>query len=299
MIYKMTATFGKLENETLELKPGLNIFHRPNEWGKSTWCAFLVAMLYGVDTKERTTKDMLAVKERYAPWSGAPMAGSMDICWEGKDITIQRASTKRIPLGDFKAFETKTGLPVPELTADNCGEMLLGLTKNVFLRTGFLRLTDLPLSDDAALRNRLNALVTTGDESGTQTLLVEKLKDLRNKCRHNKTGLLPAAEAQRDELLSKMQKIDTFTAQKATVSTQCEQLRAEKEALLNHQAHLAYEASQAEYQHLRAAEENTEACRARIAALQAETAQLPSEEETRYKLDTLSALWQEQSALEE
>ena len=49
-IYKMTATFGKLSHETLELQPGLNVIHAPNEWGKSTWCAFLMAMLYGIDT---------------------------------------------------------------------------------------------------------------------------------------------------------------------------------------------------------------------------------------------------------
>ena len=36
----MTATFGKLENNTLTLMPGLNIIEAPNEWGKSTWCAF-------------------------------------------------------------------------------------------------------------------------------------------------------------------------------------------------------------------------------------------------------------------
>ena len=55
-IYKMTATFGKLEHAELTLQPGLNILTAPNEWGKSTWCAFLVAMLYGLDTRAKTTK---------------------------------------------------------------------------------------------------------------------------------------------------------------------------------------------------------------------------------------------------
>ncbi len=298
-IYKMTATFGKLQNETLALTPGLNILSHPNEWGKSTWCAFLVAMLYGIDTKERTTKDTLAVKERYAPWSGLPMSGSMDICWENRDITIQRAPTKRIPMGDFKAFETKTGLPVPELTAENCGEMLLGLSKNVFLRTGFLRLTDLPVTDDAALRNRLNALVTTGDESGAQTLLVENLKELRNKCRHNKTGLLPQAESQRDELLSKIQKIDTLNAQKSALFAQIEQLQTEKAELNNHLAYLSYEKSQKEYQHLHTAEKETEALRQRVAELEKETAALPPEEETRYKQTALADLQHRWALLQE
>ena len=30
-IYKMRATFGKLEDQTLELQPGLNIIEAPNE----------------------------------------------------------------------------------------------------------------------------------------------------------------------------------------------------------------------------------------------------------------------------
>ena len=78
-IYRMQATFGKLENQTLELRPGLNVIEAPNEWGKSTWCAFLVAMLYGIDTKARTTQTVLAEKEKYAPWSGSPMAGCIDL----------------------------------------------------------------------------------------------------------------------------------------------------------------------------------------------------------------------------
>ena len=101
-ILSMTATFGKLDGETLELRPDLDIQSAPNEWGKSTWCAFLTAMLYGIDTRERTTQDTLAVKERYAPWSGAPMSGSMDINWNGRDITIERHSRGRLIFSEFK-----------------------------------------------------------------------------------------------------------------------------------------------------------------------------------------------------
>ena len=79
-IYSMTATFGKLERQTLTLQPGLNIIEAPNEWGKSTWCAFITAMLYGIETKARTTQSTLADKEHYAPWSGMPMEGRMDLC---------------------------------------------------------------------------------------------------------------------------------------------------------------------------------------------------------------------------
>ena len=55
-ILRMTATFGKLEHETLTLADGLNILSLPNEGGKSTWAEFLLAMFYGVDTSERASR---------------------------------------------------------------------------------------------------------------------------------------------------------------------------------------------------------------------------------------------------
>lgn len=53
VIRNMTASFGKLQGDRLELQPGLNLIEAPNESGKSTWCAFLHAMLYGVDSTAR------------------------------------------------------------------------------------------------------------------------------------------------------------------------------------------------------------------------------------------------------
>ena len=64
IIKKMTATFGKLEGAVLELKEGLNVLQLPNEGGKSTWCAFLRAMFYGIPTRVRDTRTTLAEKDR-------------------------------------------------------------------------------------------------------------------------------------------------------------------------------------------------------------------------------------------
>ena len=217
-IYSMTATFGKLEHASLTLKPGLNIIEAPNEWGKSTWCAFLAAMLYGIDSRAHsTTKQGLADKARYEPWSGQPMSGRIELNWNNRDITIERTSTKRAAFRQFRAYDTHSGQDIPELTGDNCGQMLLGVEKEVFLRAGFIRLTDMPVTPSEALRRRLNALVTTGDESGAADKLAQQLRDLKNECRANRThGLLPQAETQRDGL---MQTLSRLTALKAEASS--------------------------------------------------------------------------------
>lgn len=239
-IYKMTATFGKLEQETLTLEPGLNIITAPNEWGKSTWCAFLVAMLYGLDTRAKTTKNNLADKERYVPWSGSPMAGRIDLNWNGRDITIERRTKRRVPLGEFQAYETESGLPVDELTASNCGQMLLGVEQTVFRRAGFIRQADLPVTQDEALRRRLNALVTTGDDSGAADRLASELKDLKNRCRYNRSGLLPQAEAKRKELEEKIGELEKLDGQIRTLKERLESLKDWIRQLKNHQQAMAY-----------------------------------------------------------
>ena len=67
IINKVSATFGKLSGESLEFKDGLNVVCAPNESGKSTWCAFIRAMLYGIDSSERQKAGYLPDKTRYAP----------------------------------------------------------------------------------------------------------------------------------------------------------------------------------------------------------------------------------------
>ena len=74
-IHRMQVSFGKLQGEVLELRDGLNILQAPNEAGKSTWCAFLLEMFYGIDTSERNRTGFIADKNRYAPWNGAPDGG--------------------------------------------------------------------------------------------------------------------------------------------------------------------------------------------------------------------------------
>ena len=245
-IFSMTATFGKLDHATLTLEPGLNVIQAPNEWGKSTWCAFLVAMLYGLDTRERTKKGALAEKERYAPWSGAPMSGEICLQWQGRNITIQRRSKGRIPLGDFLAYESDTGLPVPELTAANCGQMLLGVERSVYTQSGFIRSTDMPVTQNEDLARRLNALVTTGDEGAAGEDLGRKLRDLKNKVRYNRTGALPEAQAQADRLREDLRRLEELNSQARTLRQERDQLLQRRQALEDHLLALDYADAQAD-----------------------------------------------------
>lgn len=265
----MTATYGKLDHQTLMLKPGMNIVQAPNEWGKSTWCSFLIAMLYGLETRAKSTKTTLADKERYAPWSGKSMEGRIDLNWNGRDITIERKTRGRIPLGQFSAYETASGLPVPELTAANCGETLLGVERSVFLRSGFIRFSDLPVTQDETLRRRLNSLVTTGDESGDADKLAGGLKELKNRVRYNRTGLLPQAEGRRTELEGKLRELEDLENQSDKLSQRLVQVQDWERQLVNHKGHLQYRAAQADAERVAQAEKTCREARQRLEAAEA------------------------------
>ncbi len=289
-IYSMTATFGKLEQQTLTLEPGLNIIEAPNEWGKSTWCAFLAAMLYGLETRTHSTKNTLADKERYAPWSGAPMSGRMALQWQGRDITIERKTKGRLIFGDFLAYETATGIAVPELTAANCGQMLLGVERSVYLRSGFIRQENMPVTEDDALRRRLNALVTTGDESGAADTLEKKLRELKNTCRYNKTGLLPQAQARAQALEQQLARLADAQQQLSRLTAEQSLLQQQQAQLVNHEAALRHAAAQENRQRIAAAEEEC-----RRAAQEADTLaqiceELPSAGTARAKLEQFQTL---------
>ena len=284
-ILSMTATFGKLDGETLQLRPGLNIHAAPNEWGKSTWCAFLTAMLYGIDTRERTTKEQLADKERYLPWSGKPMSGTMRILWKDKDITIQRRARGRVPMGDFLAWETQTGVTVRELTGENCGQQLLGVEKSVFLRTGFLRFSDLPVRQDEELRRRLNNLVTTGDESGEGELLGEKLVELRNRCQRNQTGLIPQCRTELRQIQEQLWECQRLHSRHDALGEQVRGLEIELEELENHREWLDYADAEAHRESIGNAETASRAAERLVAALQEKYAKIPDKAELETKLD--------------
>ena len=289
-IHSMTATFGKLEHESLTLEPGLNVISAGNEWGKTTWCAFLTAMFYGLDTRAKSTKTALADKEHYAPWSGSPMSGRIDLNWQGRDITIERKTTGRTPMGTFRAYETETGLDIPEITARNCGERLLGVERSVFVRTGFIRFRDLAVTEDEALRRRLNSLVTTGDENSEADRLAEELKTLKNRIRHNRTGQLPQLEGIRDRLEEQCRELSGLENRQAEILRKLDDNEDWRRALENHLDALAYAASREDDRKVSQAEAAMQKAKIRYETWDSRCRTLPDRETARKHLNQINQL---------
>lgn len=227
-ISHMTATFGKLQQSELHLQPGLNLIYAPNESGKSTWGAFIRTMLYGLSTRERGA---LADKNRYAPWNGNAMHGRMDISDGEHRYTIMR-TTKRAnsPMGEFSCTYSDTATAVPGINTQDLGESLLGVPREVFERSAFIRQSALAVDQDAELERRIAALITTGEEDTSYTEAYERLKKQLNRRKHNKTGLIPTLEREIDALDDSLAELSNLDAKikstQARLSTLQQQLQA-------------------------------------------------------------------------
>lgn len=209
----MNATFGRLENEILELKGGLNILCAPNESGKSTWCAFLANMLYGLPTKERGP---LADKNRFAPWSGSAMGGRLELEFDGHEITLTRDTQRaNAPMGRFSAVYAGTSEPVPFLTAQNCGETLTGVPREVFERSAFIRQSGMAVEQTSELERRIVSLITTGEEDTSFSETYDRLKKQLNRRQYNKTGLIPQLTHQLEDLESALEELRQLSGQLA------------------------------------------------------------------------------------
>lgn len=207
----LNATFGRLEQHELHLHSGLNLICAPNESGKSTWGSFICAMLYGLSTRDR---GLMADKNRFAPWSGAAMQGRMDILSDGRALTLQRDTRRaNAPMGNFSCTYTGTGTPVEGITAQNAGEQLLGVPRDVWERSAFIGQNALAVSQSAELERRISSLITTGEEDASFTESYERLKKQLNRRKHNKTGQIPVLERDIAQLHQSLQELDALEQQ--------------------------------------------------------------------------------------
>ena len=225
-INKLTASFGKLNGESLELTDGLNVICAPNESGKSTWCAFIRAMLYGIDSAERQKAGHLPDKLRYAPWSGAAMQGEMELSAGGKDITITRTTKlKSAPMRELSAVYTGTNIPVEGLDAANAGEMLTGASREVFKRSAFVEQGSIVISSSPELEKRISAIVSTGDEDCSFTEADEQLRAWQRSRRYNRRGQLPELEERMAETKKRLAELDSLANESERLTQQLEQGR--------------------------------------------------------------------------
>ncbi len=229
-IKKMTAWFGALEGQTIVLGGGLNILSAPNESGKSTWCAFLRAMLYGIDTGQRPRQGQQPDKVKYQPWSGHQMSGSMDLETGFGPITLRRWTERpHQPMQAFSATVTGTDLPV-ELSPSEAGQILTGVSREVFDRSAFVHQSDLAIRSSPDLEKKMASIVSAGDEDQSYP---ETEKRLQTWLRHRSERGAAGQEAEKlNQLQEELLQLEEASAELGRLEQSLAEAKTRQETLV-------------------------------------------------------------------
>jgi uncharacterized protein YhaN len=149
--------FGKLEHQTLDLRPGLNVVHGANEAGKSTLLALVRAVLFGFERKR-------AGAASYAPESGGGFGGGLRLSTPGGSIWVRR-SLKRKVEGEL-AVTAVDGAPLPD---SRLADALGGVSKELFYEVFAFGLDELASFERLAQSGVSEALFAAGTQ-GAQRL---------------------------------------------------------------------------------------------------------------------------------
>ena len=162
--------FGKLADRTLDFDRDFNVVFGPNEAGKSTLSAALLASLYGFGRGE---------KDRFRPWSGARYATALSYeLGDGRSFEVHREyerDAKGVRVfdgnGGDASGETSVGKTI------NPGHAHLGIPLEVFVNVSFSAQGDVAI-DTARAERITHALARALDGGPKEDAALGALKRL-------------------------------------------------------------------------------------------------------------------------
>lgn len=131
------SSFGKLQDFTYDFTGGLNVIRKENGWGKSTFAAFIRAMLYGMPSLGSRAKLEDAERRKYKPWQGGNIGGYLIFEANGKEYKAERTFGAKEGEDTFRLTDLSTNLESSDFSAE-LGKELFGLDKEAYSRSTYL-----------------------------------------------------------------------------------------------------------------------------------------------------------------
>jgi len=149
------ASFGKLQNVTVDFQKGANVFRYDNGYGKTTLASFIRAMLYGF-TYRRVggVSDVSA----YLTWNSTEkIGGNMVVEHQGETYKIERFFGSTAKQETLSVINVKTRKALA--CDDGVGEYFLGLTADSYDRSAYFPQESVEIQSNENLNARLAGMV--------------------------------------------------------------------------------------------------------------------------------------------
>ena len=224
------TAFGKLKNVAFNFADGVNILQQANGFGKSTLCAFVRAMLYGLNygyklVDGNRTNDVT----KYQPWDATgKFGGSMEIAHEGKTYRIERFFGATAKSESCIVTDTSTGR---QLNVPNPGEHFLGLSVDSFDRCTYLPQEYVAIVPNENFDAKLANLVE--DSALDYDKLQDKLRAYKKTLKYERGigGEIPTLENEIFQLKGKLASAQNQVAERKRMGEQLVQIEQSLEQI--------------------------------------------------------------------
>lgn len=172
--------FGILSDYDFEFKDGLNTIYKSNGSGKSTFAAFIKAMIYGFP---RTSKRNIIDNERkrYDPWQGGKYGGYLDFEEDGIKYRVTRYFGKAAAKDEFSLMDL-TNNKYSYKYSEKLGEEIFNIDADSFSRSVYVpQLSSDDVQATASIRVKLSNLVDDTNDLNNYDTAITKLKGYRIK----------------------------------------------------------------------------------------------------------------------
>ena len=170
-------SFGKLNRTKISFTEGVNIIEGANESGKSTICAFIQFIFYGLPSKP-------AEKMRYISWDTSIASGSLTLKDKGMRYRIEREVVCAKDEQGQPVFREKYGIYDAETNlacfkSRSPGEVFFGVSSSVFESTAYIRQTAGSQPDTSSLGDEAENIIYSGNERLNTGQAIAKLDSAR------------------------------------------------------------------------------------------------------------------------
>lgn len=218
------ASFGGLEDYTLDLAEGANILYGRNETGKSSVAAFVKFIFYGLSS--RAGKSGVSERARYLNSRTGTAAGELSVrTGDGGLWRIERSITaagERIRIIDRRSGEIVTG--------EEPGVRFFGVPEDVFVSTCFVSQVSVrpeaPVGQ-TGVGTAVENLLASADENVDIRRAEKQLDDLRRELSHKNGGggEIVALKERRAALLAERNSAAARSAELLSLSASLDDIR--------------------------------------------------------------------------
>lgn len=181
------GAFGKLEGYKIDLNDAVQVIYGPNEFGKSTLMEFLKIMFYSKRGDKKANSEDKILRQRYTPWSGARMKGSVEFTYKGNLYKIQKEISTESPAKDVTLILNKsTGETIKLGKNEEAGEHFFSLDIKSFERSSYIKnigksdfekTKDAGNAKDSLADKILSNLSDTGEADTSKSIVTQRLNE--------------------------------------------------------------------------------------------------------------------------